>query len=223
MEGLGHLLYLLYLNSSYQPCVGIPIAPQWVIMAAHCFLPDLQVIFHGGSRNFQEFTGEILPYEKIIIHPNFTVTSPKNDIMLIKLAVSLTFFSTSFQLPTLKKSRVNNCLIHTWKRNKEFIGNQDSTLHNIKTWLSTDLICQKLLDEKFLEDMLCAGYILGSKEQCQVVRAAPIICGNELRGIMSWSTGCILTGHISVFTNLYSYIPWIKSNIYTKQVDTNLH
>lgn len=77
------------------------------------------MIFHGGSRNSQVFPGEILPYEEIIIHPNFTVTSPKNDLMLIKLSISLTFFSSQiFQLPILKKNPIKDCLIHTWLQNE---------------------------------------------------------------------------------------------------------
>lgn len=86
------------------------------------FSRDLWVIFHDSSANLRDFHGEILPYEKIIIHPNFTATSPKNDLMLIKLSVPFTFFSTNmFQLSTLKNA-VKDCLIHTWLQTKDFIG-----------------------------------------------------------------------------------------------------
>lgn len=86
------------------------------------FSRDLQVIFRGGSQSFRNFWGEILPYEKIFVHPNFTVTSSKSDLMLIKLSAPFTFFSKSFQLPTLMKNEAKDCLIYTWLQNKEFFG-----------------------------------------------------------------------------------------------------
>ncbi|XP_037370567.1 probable inactive serine protease 58 [Talpa occidentalis] len=214
-ESLDHLL-LLHLHSSYQSCVGTPIAPQWVITSAHCFLPDLQIIFHGGSPNIQDAIGEIIPYEKIIIHPNFTATSPKNDLMLIKLSVPFTFFfKRVFQWPSLMTKEAKDCIVYTWLSNREF-GNTDGNLQSVKIKLNHNLNCKKVLHEKSLEDMFCIGYLLGNKEECQVITAAPAICGNELQGILSWESGCILKGYIVLFTDLHSYVPWIENIISTK-------
>lgn len=87
------------------------------------FSRDLQVILTGGAITFQELIGEILPYEEVIIHPNFTFTSPKNDLMLIKLSVPLTFFSASmFQLPVSNSSDIADCLVYTWVEDKRPLG-----------------------------------------------------------------------------------------------------
>lgn len=87
------------------------------------FSRDLQVIFHGDSRSLQDAIGEIIPYKKIFIHPNFTVTSPQNDLMLIKLSVPLTFFSNdTLHLPAPLDNEVKDCVIHTWLQTTDFFG-----------------------------------------------------------------------------------------------------
>ncbi|XP_066897865.1 probable inactive serine protease 58 [Kogia breviceps] len=186
------------------------------ILLTLLMITDLQVILTGGANSFQDFIGEVLPYEKIIVHPNFTVTSPKNDLMLIKLSIPLTFSTSIFQLPSAKIEEFPDGLIYSWVENKESVGNPGSNLHSIMNELNTDSICKALLGEKFLEDMFCMGHIGRSRDKCQVTTAAPATCGSELQGIMSGATGYILTGHTIVFTDISSYIPWIENIISTK-------
>ncbi|XP_005875111.2 PREDICTED: probable inactive serine protease 58 [Myotis brandtii] len=133
---------------------------------------DLQVIFFGGSQSLQDFTGEIIPYEKIFIHPNFTATSPKNDLMLIKLSLPFIFVTEFFQLPTLVNNEVKDCLVHTWLQGEDYFGNQDYGLHSIHIQLNPHLDCTKLLGKKFLEDMFCMRNKVGSQQPCQISQRA---------------------------------------------------
>lgn len=45
--------------------------------------------------------------------------------------------------------------------------------------------------------------------------AAPLLCQNQLQGILSWSEGCILRGDIGYYTKVSHYTDWILQVIHT--------
>ncbi|XP_068824544.1 serine protease 58-like [Capricornis sumatraensis] len=132
---------LVFLNSEKDTCLGTLIHKQWVLTAAHCFLPFLEMEIAISDEQFQKRMESLRPM-LIIPHPNFKQDSAEHDIALIKLTHPL-----------------------------------------------------KLNDQEVL--------------------AAPILCRNQLQGILSWSQGCVLRGDAGYYTKVSRYTDWIHRVIGT--------
>ncbi|KAI4575162.1 hypothetical protein MJG53_003092 [Ovis ammon polii x Ovis aries] len=75
---------LVFLNSEKDICLGTLIHKQWVLTAAHCFLPFLEMEIAISDEQFQKRMESLRPM-LIIPHPNFKQDSAEHDIALIKL------------------------------------------------------------------------------------------------------------------------------------------
>nr|XP_020849291.1 serine protease 58-like [Phascolarctos cinereus]XP_020849292.1 serine protease 58-like [Phascolarctos cinereus]XP_020849293.1 serine protease 58-like [Phascolarctos cinereus] len=206
--------FLAYLKSDYQPCVGTLIHQQWVVTAAHCYLPYLQVKIGTANQNVKGWLqDQELNYEFIFRHPNFTADSPEHDIMLIKLAKSK-HLHVLVDLPIgVNDLDRSICIISGWIQNWKYpMRDADIQISQMARWLPP-LQCKgassRNITIKNMNNMFCAGMYPYQQNFCQEVSAAVAICKGQLHGILSWTDGCVLKGDIGFYTKVSRYIDWI--------------
>ncbi|KAG8008694.1 Hyaluronan-binding protein 2, partial [Nibea albiflora] len=101
------------------------------------------------------------------------------------------------------------------------IGSYSPKLMNARVFLISDERCsapdiyEGLLDSS----MLCAGVLQGGIDSCQGDSGGPLICEQNgisyIVGVVSWGDGCGLENKPGVYANVYGFLTWIKSKIYS--------
>ncbi|KAM5326182.1 serine protease 58-like [Glossophaga mutica] len=210
--------FLIFLNSEHEPCLGTLIHEQWALTAAHCFLPFLEIdIAASKEEGFLNTMGN-LKYRLTIQHPNFTRDSAEHDLMLIKLMHPLNHVKL-VDLPSPADDRRDMCTVSGWGWAWEnYYTDPDIQINQTVFWFSNEH-CQespiRKIPVKITENMFCAGSSLESMHSCKEIAAAPILCQNQLQGILSWSDGCILRGDIGYYTKISHYTDWILRSIHS--------
>ncbi|XP_008056839.1 serine protease 58 [Carlito syrichta] len=209
--------YLAYLKSDYLPCVGVLIHPLWVITAAHCNLPKLRVILGITiPADSSEKHLQVVGYEKMIHHPQFSITSVNHDIMLIKLKrkIELNDHIKLANLPYQSVPVNTMCTVTTWSYNVCDISREPDSLQNVNISVISKAQCRKAYKNYSIkDDMLCVGIVPGRRQPCNEVSAAPAVCNGILQGILSFADGCVLRADVGIYAKIFNYIPWIEKVI----------
>lgn len=121
-----------------------------------------------------------------------------------------------------------------------FLARFPDKLQCLEVPLLSDDTCFNSYPFQITENMICAGYLEGGKDSCQVTNVhtstfrqsrrsstqglpctlypqgdsgGPLMCRGEVQGVVSWGHGCALRKKPGVYTKVCNYIAWIKDTI----------
>ncbi|XP_055458113.1 cationic trypsin-3 [Psammomys obesus] len=209
------LPYQVSLNAGHHFCGGSLLNSQWVVSAAHCYKPRIQVRL--GEHNIDALEGgeQFIDAAKIIRHPKYNSKTYDNDIMLIKLKSPATLNSrvSTISLPKSCPTSGTKCLVSGWGNTLSSGTKYPSLLQCLDAPVLSDSSCKSSYPNKITGNMFCLGYLEGGKDSCQGDSGGPVVCNGQLQGVVSWGYGCALKGKPGVYAKVCKYVSWIQQTI----------
>lgn len=210
-------------------CGGSIISESTILSAAHCIShPDgkASVVRVGLVNQLETSNMQEIQISQIISHPAYESKTKYNDIVLFKLASSITFN------PNVRPACLNTESNLAWDKAivigfGQVASDGPVSEHLMKVLLSNygKEECKEAykdnsgMPQGLLDSQFCAGEADGGKDSCQGDSGGPIqvalkdpYCMYSIIGVVSFGKLCAFANSPGIYTKVASYIPWIEQN-----------
>ncbi|KAF4097680.1 complement factor D-like [Onychostoma macrolepis] len=198
-------------------CGGFLISDRFVMTAAHCRdnAPVVTVVL--GAHDLQKKNSVRFTVDSYHQHPEYTMGSCDNDIMLLKLEKNvqlnnnIKWISIPAEEGDIKAGSV--CSVAGWGL-LETKGKRSDHLMETNVTVMNNKKCEsKWGKENFsASQMMC---VYGDGGSCDGDSGGPLVCGDTAIGVTSFGDPdlCNSPELPEVYTKISAYIPWIKNII----------
>uniref|UniRef100_A0A3Q2ZPX4 Duodenase-1-like n=1 Tax=Kryptolebias marmoratus TaxID=37003 RepID=A0A3Q2ZPX4_KRYMA len=178
-----------------------------VVTAAHCDeLEPYQILV--GSHNLKGSNRRLIKIQSRCKHPDYKTVGLGNDIMLLKVSISLS--PTDNQI----------CSVAGWGKTLNSHDVDDLQVVNVS--IINPKVCQQQWNNELPPNVICAGGYNTNKGFCQGDSGGPLVCDGKAVGVVSFNrnANCNYPDAPNVYTDISKYLPWINKFLKEKKCST---